>query len=163
MSAGLSPTRWQSLFADTPEAGLQSAAPILIDLDSAADGMALRAWLLQLERIAPGVSRIDSEYSLPVLAGMLTNRLPFSIEGDKEVVLRFYDPRILFGLPSALDAKRKAWFFAPVLRWTAWEPRREEHYGIDAPPRPRRRHGALWRYAAFPGPAAARTPDVLRP
>jgi hypothetical protein len=136
LSAGYSLTRWQSLFADTPEAGLQSAAPILIDLDSAGDGMALRAWLLQLERVAPGVSWIDSEYSLPVLAGMLTNRLPCLIDGDKEVVLRFYDPRILLGLPSALDAKRKAWFFAPVLRWTAWEPRREEHYGIDAPPRP---------------------------
>jgi|GEM_PF-447965 len=126
--------RWRSLFADTPEAALEASAPLLIDIGSAADGIALRAWLLGLERSAPGVSWIDSDHSLPVLASMLAARLTCQIDEGQAAILRFYDPRILLGLPSALTPSQKAWFFAPVRRWTAWEPRRAQHYGIDPAP-----------------------------
>ncbi|KQW86999.1 hypothetical protein ASC94_26565 [Massilia sp. Root418] len=40
---------------------------------------------------------------------MLTRRLDCEIDDSQKVVMRFYDPRILLGLPSALDAH-----FAPV-------------------------------------------------
>lgn len=132
LSARYPATRWQSLFANTLEAELIAAAPLLIDLDSGGDGVRLRQWLLALERTAPGMSWIDSDYSLAVLAGMLARRLECEIDDGEKSILRYYDPRILLGLPSALTPSQKGWFFAPVKRWTAWEARRQQHYGIDA-------------------------------
>ena len=65
---------------------------------------------------------------------MLSRRLQCEINDDQQVVLRFYDPRILLGLPSALTAQQKRYFFAPVSSWIAWEPRRVERYAISIEP-----------------------------
>ena len=65
---------------------------------------------------------------------MLTRRMQCEINDGQEVVLRFYDPRILLGLPSALTAQQKRYFFAPVSSWTAMEPRRQERYTIHIEP-----------------------------
>lgn len=85
--------RWRSLFENTPEAHLESSAPLLIELDAEAPTPGLREWLLALERQASSVSWIESRYSLPGLCAMLTSRLPCTINDDQQVVLRFYDPR----------------------------------------------------------------------
>ena len=108
------------------------AAPLLIAYTQ--EDRELVAWLAELERLAPSVSWIDSRYGLATLAPMLTRRLRCEIDNGQEVVLRFYDPRILLGLPSALTAQQKRYFFAPVTSWTAWEPRRAAYYGIEAEP-----------------------------
>lgn len=147
LTRGFPLVRWQSLFAGTPEADLVSAAPLLIELGADETGRHLRAMLLKFERMAPGVSWLESRYSLPVLAGMLTQRLPCQINDGESVLLRFFDPRILLGLPSALHADQKAWFFAPVQRWTAWEARRELYLGIDPAPVTGSAH---LRYAVMP-------------
>jgi hypothetical protein len=47
---------------------------------------------------------------------MLTRRLECEIDDGQKVVMRFYDPRILLGLPSALDPQQKRYFFAPRKR-----------------------------------------------
>ncbi len=124
--------KWKSLFEGTPEQDLYSAAPLLIACTQ--DDRELVAWLVGLERLAPSVSWIDSPYGLETLAPMLTRRLACEIDDGQEVVLRFYDPRILLGLPSALTAEQKRYFFAPVTSWTAWEPRRAAYYGIEPEP-----------------------------
>ena len=126
--------RWRSLFEDTPEEDLVEASPILIDISSQEHGQALVRWLLAYERSTPSVTWIDSRMSLPNLAAMLTSRMVCRINEDDLVVLRFWDPRILLGLPSALDAEQRRHFFAPVADWTAWEPRRQQYYTITAPP-----------------------------
>ncbi|SEN06306.1 protein of unknown function [Duganella sp. CF517] len=124
--------QWKSLFDGTPEEHLVTAAPLLIATPR--DNDKLIAWLEELEQAAPSVSWIGSPYALPVLAPMLTRRLQCEINDDQQVVLRFYDPRILLGLPSALTAQQKRYFFAPVSSWIAWEPRREERYAISIEP-----------------------------
>lgn len=126
--------RWHSLFEDTPEEDLVNASPILVDVSSGEYGQALIQWLLAYERTAPSVTWIDSHMSLPNLGAMLTSRMTCRINEDELVVLRFWDPRILLGLPSALDAEQRRHFFAPVAEWTAWEPRRQQYYTITAPP-----------------------------
>lgn len=122
--------RWTSLFTGTPEQHLLSAAPILMDAE--ASNPELLSWLGKLERTAPSVSWIESEFGLDTLGEMLTRRLECEIDDGTVVVMRFYDPRILLGLPSALTAQQKRYFFAPVTRWTAWEWRRQAHYAITA-------------------------------
>lgn len=124
--------RWQSLFDGTPEEHLEAAAPLLIATPR--DNKELLAWLEQLEQAAPSVSWIGSPYALPVLAQMLTRRMECEINDGQQVVLRFYDPRILLGLPSALTSQQKRYFFAPVTSWIAWEPRRQERYAINVEP-----------------------------
>ncbi len=132
--------RHLSLFADSPEAALVSASPLLIALDGDAgaehgeNNGPLRHWLRALEPTAPGISWIGSDNSLPVLASMLARRLACTIDDGQQAILRFFDPRILLGLPSALTATQRRWFFAPVRHWTAWEARRQQHYGIDPEP-----------------------------
>ena len=124
--------QWKSLFEGTPEAHLVSAAPILIS--ASREQTALLNWLEQLERASPSVSWITSSYPLSTLAPMLTRRMQCEINDGQEVVLRFYDPRILLGLPSALTAQQKRYFFAPVSSWIAMEPRRRERYTINIEP-----------------------------
>jgi hypothetical protein len=124
--------RWKSLFDGTPEQELHTAAPLLIAFTQ--EDKELVAWLGGLERMQPSVSWIESPHTLGTLAPMLARRLPCEIDDGREVVLRYYDPRILLGLPSALTPQQKRYFFAPVAAWTAWEPRREAYYGIEAEP-----------------------------
>ena len=126
--------RWRSLFEDTPEEDLVDASPILVDVSSGEYGQALIQWLLAYERSAPSVTWIDSHMSLLNLGAMLTSRMTCRINEDELVVLRFWDPRILLGLPSALDAEQRRHFFAPIVEWTAWEARRQQYYTITAPP-----------------------------
>lgn len=124
--------QWRSLFDGTPEAHLVSAAPILIAAPR--EHSLLLSWLGQLEQASPSVSWIASDYAMPALGSMLTRRMQCEINDGQEVVLRFYDPRILLGLPSALTAQQKRYFFAPVLSWIAMEPRRQERYAIHIEP-----------------------------
>lgn len=135
--------QWASLFADTPEAHLLSAAPLLIALDAAAPDAALVSWLIEKERARPSVTWLQSGFGLSTLAMMLTRRLQCRINEGEEVVLRFYDPRILLGLPSALNGPQKKFFFAPISSWTAWEPRRHAYYGIDPEPATRQEIAAF--------------------
>lgn len=137
--------QWRSLFDGTLEAHLVSAAPILIA--ASREHASLLRWLEQLEQASPSVSWISSIYALRVLAPMLTRRLQCEINDGQKVVLRFYDPRILLGLPSALTAQQKRYFFAPVLSWIAMEPRRQERYAIDIEPA---RPADMNRYAFTP-------------
>lgn len=132
LTARFPDVQWKSLFDGTPEEHLVAAAPLLIA--TSRDNEALIKWLLQLEQAAPSVSWIGSPYSLPVLAPMLTRRLDCEIDDGQLVVMRFYDPRILLGLPSALDPQQKRYFFAPVSAWSALEPRRQQRYSIDIVP-----------------------------
>ena len=126
--------RWRSLFEGTPEEDLVEVSPVLIDVNSSGQNQALLEWLLAYERSAPSVTWIDSRMGLPNLGAMLSARMTCRINDDDLVVLRFWDPRILLGLPSALDAEQRRHFFAPVAEWTAWEPRRRQYYTITAPP-----------------------------
>lgn len=125
--------RWHSLFDGTPEEHLVAAAPILIQVGTDQPDQALLEWLLAFERSAPSVTWIDSRMSLPNLGAMLTSRMVCAINDGDLAVLRFWDPRILLGLASALDAEQRRHFFAPVSEWTAWEPRRQQYYTITAP------------------------------
>jgi len=126
--------RWRSLFEDTPEEDLLDVSPILVAIPSDERGKLLVQWLLAYERSSPSVTWIDSRMSLSNLGTMLTSRMVCRINEDDLVVLRFWDPRILLGLPSTLDAEQRRHFFAPVVEWTAWEPRRQQYYTITAPP-----------------------------
>lgn len=123
---------WRSLFDGTPEAHLVTSAPIL--LETPRDHLPLLAWLERLEITKPSVSWIASPYGLPTLASMLTRRMQCEINDGQKVVLRFYDPRILLGLPSALTAHQRRYFFAPVSSWIAMEPRRRQRFSIDIEP-----------------------------
>jgi hypothetical protein len=138
--------RTGSLFEGTPEEHLASASPVLLDYGPHSDNTALRDWCMMLERTAPSVTWIESQYSLPVLRYMLACRMECTINEGQPVVLRFWDPRIVLGLPSALDPVQRCHFFAPVDTWTAWESRRQQYYTITAPPEAR----SLQRFAAMP-------------
>lgn len=126
--------RWHSLFEGTPEDELVESSPVLVEVPPQEQERGLLQWLLAYERSAPSVSWIDSSLSLPNLGAMLTARMVFRINDEDLVVLRFWDPRILLGLPSAFDTEQRRHFFAPVATWTAWEPRRQQYYSVTAPP-----------------------------
>jgi hypothetical protein len=132
LTARFPDAQWKSLFDGTPEEHLTAAAPLLIA--TSREHEELIKWLLKLEQAAPSVSWIGSPYTLPVLAPMLTRRLDCEIDDGQKVVMRFYDPRILLGLPSALDPQQKRYFFAPVSAWSALEPRRQQRYSVDIVP-----------------------------
>ncbi|WP_179119095.1 DUF4123 domain-containing protein [Massilia sp. KIM] len=132
---------WYSLFEGTSESELVSAAPILLAVRPDSDDSRLRKWLIELERRVPSVSWIESRFGLATLGSMLSGRMPCLIDGDKEAILRFWDPRILLGLASALDVEQRRHFFFPVSAWTTWESRRQRYYTVsppeDAAPAPR--------------------------
>lgn len=125
---------WRSIFDETEDASLIAASPILIPMEPAALDRRLIDTLLQYERDAPSISWIKSPFGTATLLAMLSSRYQCRIDGDVDVVLRFWDPRILLGLPSALDDEQRRHFFFPVLEWTVWDARRKQYYTITPPP-----------------------------
>lgn len=102
------------LFAGTEDAALAAAGPWLIDATERAD---LRDALLAEEARAPIVSWLISDVPFGGLVQLLKLKLNVRLPDRSIGLLRFYDPRVLYGLATTLTAPQRAEFFAHIQEW----------------------------------------------
>lgn len=104
----------RALFDGTPDAPLAPAGPWLLDLTQP---LTEAEQLLARERDAPHVSWLLAELTLDGLAQLLQLQLDAWLPDGRTALLRFYDPRVLYGLATTLTAPQRVAFFAHIQEW----------------------------------------------
>jgi len=103
-----------ALFDGTDDAPLAHAGPWLVDTGRLAS---LRDELHTREAEAPHVSWIIAAAPFDALVRSLRARLDVRLTDGNVGLLRFYDPRVLYGLATTLSARQREDFFEPVCEW----------------------------------------------
>ena len=106
----------QSLFEGTPDAGLGSVEPVLLDILHPSLG-SLALWLVGREKEHPLVLWLASELPLKPLHAHLKSLLSVDLPGEPDAVLRFYDPRVFKKLMAVATPAQKARFNTHVATW----------------------------------------------
>lgn len=114
---------WISLFEGTAEAALTDIAPLVVSYE---DLSAAPRALSEVESLAlkkPALNVIESSLSARALAAHFRQfhlvRVPE--KGGKEMLLRWYDTRVLEPFMGVLDPLQKALFLGPIHRWDFWD------------------------------------------
>lgn len=115
---------YRSLFDGTAEQALEDIAPLVLEHPSdLMDGSLLSHELRALGERKPAVSFIASDASMDVLATHFRNfhlvRVPE--QGGKDMLLRWYDTRILPVWMQLLHPEQKAAFIGPVSEWRYYD------------------------------------------
>ncbi|MDR5738070.1 DUF4123 domain-containing protein [Caballeronia sp. LZ016] len=102
-----------ALFAGTEDEPLAHAGPWLVEVltDECA------ATTARLEASRPSVVWLVCTDDAPTLAGKLRERLNAVQPDGQEVLLRYWDPRVLHGLAASLKGDASAQFFGAALEW----------------------------------------------
>lgn len=98
----------------------ESASPVLLALPLAAAGPAVvrkSRETLSMWRYANCLVYLESPHLPHVLARMLRNRTEAVLPQNLHVLLRYFDPRVLFTLTTVLDRARMSAFFGIASRW----------------------------------------------
>jgi hypothetical protein len=109
--------RYVSFIDELSETGDADAAPYLVDLKSAANRDRAIAYTIKTALTSYAVSWIASPLDMLSLAARLGNRMDACLTENIDVLLRFYDSRILSSLQSALDAGQSSNFFNLAHGW----------------------------------------------
>jgi hypothetical protein len=109
--------RYLSLFDETPEAGDGDVAPYLVDLGSAANQNPAIGYTVKKALETHAISWLASPLDLPALAKRLTCRLDAQLAENIDVLLRFYDSRILSTLRPVLSPDQASIFFNAAHAW----------------------------------------------
>jgi len=111
--------RWVSLFDDTRESAALKAAPILVLLGRQGAPLAphFLHWLAEHALYASAVTMLDSPLPIDVLRRRLVARLDVTLSENMDMMLRFFDPRILAQLRITLTAEQSAAFFSVASTW----------------------------------------------
>lgn len=112
--------RWVSLFEGTRDESALAVAPLLIMIDS--EALAFRTkpllnWIIEHGRYASSVSFLRSPLPMQELARRLSLRLDVMLPGDMELILRFFDGRVLESLLLSLAPVQKAAFLNVAHHW----------------------------------------------
>jgi hypothetical protein len=129
LSPGLPLQAARCLFEGGIDANAQAVAPWLVALTDADGGALLKRTIdLALER--PAVVWLASSKPMDVLAGHLARRVDVKLDDGQELLLRWYDPRILAHLAGALEPDAAAAFLSAAKRWHTLDQR--GHHGVHA-------------------------------
>ena len=115
-------SRYVSLFDERSETGAGDAAPFLVDLRSAANLDRAISYTVQNALTSYAVSWIASSLDMRTLAARLAQRLDARLTENMDVLLRYYDSRILSSLSLTLTAEQSCNFFNFAQGW--WYPAR---------------------------------------
>ena len=102
-------------FEHTDDAALSHAGPWLVDAERV--GEALTVDLAELEREAPAVTWLLAFQDLSGLSQLLQLKLDTRLPDGRTALLRFWDPRVLVGLTTLLNANQREAFFAHIYEW----------------------------------------------
>ncbi|MET3119969.1 hypothetical protein AAKU64_004217 [Undibacterium sp. GrIS 1.8] len=111
---------WVSLFDGQPEEAALSVAPLLFVIPSDQTNLRnnqLFDWIGEHGTYTSSLSFLASPLSLQDLARGLRLRLDAVLPDEMEVMLRFFDPRILEALVSVLSDHQKQAFFSLARSW----------------------------------------------
>lgn len=108
------------LFQNTPDEGLSSVEPFLLDVLHPSLPH-LMPWLLAQEQTRPMVLWLASRQPLEPLQEHLRSLLRVDLPNAPHSLLRFYDPRVMKKMMTVLDPVQKASFFKAVGCWWFWD------------------------------------------
>lgn len=119
------PSALHPLFAGLPEDSAKEAGPLLWPIEWRALRSDPLRWLLMQEQQSPCVTWLASPATPPQLIAHLQSRLFTHTTGGAEVMLRFYDPRVLDLLMNNVydDAQRRE-LAGPIHQWWLWSTER---------------------------------------
>jgi hypothetical protein len=109
-----------SLFALTREHGIAKYGPLLVPLDDTTTSP-VTARVLRSMRRGWTVSWLSSALSLQDLAEHLAGHLNGTLPDGTDVLVRYYDPRVLPSFLVHLDAATREALLAPIGHWAWWD------------------------------------------
>ncbi|CDG84354.1 DUF4123 domain-containing protein [Janthinobacterium agaricidamnosum] len=111
-----------NLFSLSKEHGIAKYGPLLFPLEAGARSRhPLVALLLQGMRYGWTVSWLSSTLPMDALAKHLAGHLNGMLDDDKDVLLRYYDARLLPAFVQHLPPEASAALLAPVAQWIYWD------------------------------------------
>jgi hypothetical protein len=114
------------IFMGTEDEPLAHAGPWLIDTSRAPDQLQL---LNELEQALPSVSWLISPIDLEGLSQLLQLKLDAQLPDGRKVLLRFYDPRVLYNLWQTMNDEQRAEFVHLIDEWHFLHDGRRVHIG----------------------------------
>lgn len=125
--------QWVSLFAGTRESMALPVAPILVRVGCQDNLLPsfLLDWIAQHGAFTSAVTLLASPLTMEALQCRLVARLDCKLSENMEVMLRFFDPRILAQLRITLTAEQARAFFGVASHWWYID-RAGELVGCDA-------------------------------
>lgn len=112
--------KWSSLFESTKEANALHVAPFLILAGSGGQLRMYRSlfdWIGKHGTHSSSVVMLSSPLDMASLRNRLAARLEAKLSENMEVMLRFFDPRVLESLINILPAEQAKVFFSPADTW----------------------------------------------
>lgn len=104
----------RALFDDTDDAPLAHAGPWLYDVSQHPQHIDAFA---ALEKARPAVSWLVTAMDLEGLAQYLRLKLDAELPDGRQVLVRFYDPRVLGHLFTVMDTEQRTQFFHLIDEW----------------------------------------------
>lgn len=112
--------RHVSLFSLTQEQGIAKYGPLLIPVDTGPRSEAVTR-IVRAMRHGWTVSWLSSALALDDLANHLAGHLNGELADGKDVLIRYYDPRLLAAFLNHLDQKTKGALLGPICQWAWWD------------------------------------------
>lgn len=104
-----------ALFEGTADSALAFAGPWLFDAGAMESEQI--AELVDFERTTYGVSWLIAYQDLQGLAQLLQLQMEAELPDGRKALLRFWDARVLAGLPKILNVDQRRAFFGHVCEW----------------------------------------------
>jgi hypothetical protein len=110
---------FESLFDQTPEAGLLEIAPLLVEATALEPGARMRLfpWLQELAYASPCLSWFHTRHPMPTVAAHLRRFHVVGVSEGQAMLMRWYDTRMLPIWLACLGADQAAAFAAGTLHW----------------------------------------------
>lgn len=109
-----------SLFSLTQENGIARYGPLLIPVDAGPGSDVVRR-VVRAMRHGWTVSWLSSPLAMDDLADHLAGHLNGELADGKDVLVRYYDPRLLAAFIAHLDEQTKTALLGPVCQWAWWD------------------------------------------
>jgi hypothetical protein len=109
-----------SLFSLTKEHGIAKYGALLVPLHGGASAPAFKR-LLRSMRHGWTVSWLSSPMDLEALAEHLAGHLNGALADGSDVLVRYYDPRLLPFFLTHLEEEVRSALLAPIARWAWWD------------------------------------------
>lgn len=114
------PLRHVSLFSLTQEYGIAKYGPLLIPVDAGLGSDAV-ARVVRAMRHGWTVSWLSSALALDDLANHLAGHLNGELADGRDVLVRYYDPRLLAAFFAHLDQQTRTALLGPICKWAWWD------------------------------------------
>lgn len=137
-----SPNVVRRMFEGTPDEGLSSVEPLLLDALHP-DAPGIMPWLTKYHTSYPMVLWLACPRSIDDVHKLLRPRLKADLPNGPDALLRFYDPRVFAKLMQVLQPDQKALFFGVARQWWAWDARASTLRAFNAPQEPLYRSGQM--------------------